>query len=529
MGPWFGRGRWFGPWFDSNRDSALFAGYGPAGAATFVLDMESGFTTQFVWETDIIPRKIGTEQRISNLDAPKQFYSGIAKLLTGSIVGGSRWVRSKLALYAASGAAFLIGIPYEEMTFALDSVGTTVYVNPSALAMCDWKQVSQRVVIVGVDGTTMSAVLQAASGSMMTLDAAPGAAGKAGGRIMPAMAVILDPQQTFQRHTVNVEEWNVRARAAVFDFASQRATLALGPVTSSAALDNVVITSRLDGVAGNSIRFQLFNGGPGLDGVLAENGNDSSFAFWAGVTTLGQMKAALDASRLVQMTGTWNDADVINGADALVYTNLTGGTALGTVGTGATLTMYDSRPVWDREINHDGTAGDQLHSLHDVLDMAARPYSVANSDYPEWGREIALTRNLGIEWQWFKLFCDTVRGRQRAFWLPSYRDDFTHVSNAANTVTVSNTDGGDIFTWWPYQRDRLQIEQADGTITRCKITNVANNGNGTVTLTTGVTLSGSTVTRVSWLELCRFEEDAFTVTFTGPAFSVQTRARVIRA
>ena len=117
---------------------------------------------------------------------------------------------------------------------------------------------------------------------------------------------------------------------------------------------------------------------------------------------------------------------------------------------------------------------------------------------------------------------------QRAFWLSTWRDDFTFVSKATNTVTVSTTDGSDFFGWWPDQRQYLQIVQADGTITRCKVTAAVDNGNGTATLTVGVTLTSSAVTLVSWLELCRFESDDFSISWSGEGFQIEARARVVQ-
>jgi hypothetical protein len=525
FGPWFGNGRWFGPWFpDGQVDPSVFPGFGPAGAATFVLNLEAGFKLKHQWQTDIIKRFGGTEQRISINDLPRQFYSGMA-VLTGD---GPRTVRSTLARYASIGSAFLLGLPFEELTLVSDAAGVTHYVTSGAMTYCDWLKPSQRVVVVSADGdTVVNAVIQSTGAGTITLDVSTGLAGKVGGKIMPAMAVYLDPQQGFSRHSVDTEEWNIVARAALSDFAATKATLALGPITASAAFDNVTIASRVDGLAGNEIMFAIADN-PFFAGSLSENPNEVTFNVELGVTTLGEMKAALDTSSLVQMTGTWNDSDVIDVGDDGDYHYLTGASALGTVGAGATLATFNGRPVWDRPIQIDGTAGDSIQAMTEVLDYGGVPASYGTADYADWGRHVAMERTGQPEWQWFKLFTATVRGRQKAFWLPTYRDDMTFISKNTNTITVSMTDGSDVTMWCPWQRDSVQIEQADGTITRATVTVTVDNNDGTATLTIGTTLSGSPVTRVSWLELCRFENDEFDITWRGGTFSVQTVARVVR-
>lgn len=525
FGPWFGNGRWFGPWFpDGQVDPANFAGYGPPGAATFVLNLEAGLSVKHTWTTDIIKRRDGTEQRISINDAPIQTYSGRA-ILTGD---NPRRVRSQLATYASLGSVFLLGLPFEELTVG-GSVGAVVSVDPTAQAYTDWTKVGQRVVLMSPDAeTTASAVIQSVASGYITLDVDPGAAGVAWSRIMPAMAILLDPQQGFPRYAKDVEEWNISARAKIFDFAATKASLDLDPVTVSAAFDNVTIVSRIDGLPGNAVYFGLSNTGSGT-GTLVEADGEVQFNYEAGVTTLADLKAALDLSSYVQMVGSWTGTDTIAAADDTGFVlQLSGAEALGSAGAGAILTTYDGRPVWDRPIQLDVTSNDSLQSMTEVIDFGGIPYAIGQADFSDWGRAIKLERDSAAEWQWFKLFTWTVRGRQVAFWLPSYRDDFTFISKSTNTINVSTEDGSNIFAWWPYQRDRLEIKQADGTVTRVQIAGAADNGDGSATLTIGVTLSSSPVERVSWLELCRFESDTFDITWQGSAFTVQAVARAIR-
>lgn len=84
------------------------------------------------------------------------------------------------------------------------------------------------------------------------------------------------------------------------------------------------------------------------------------------------------------------------------------------------------------------------------------------------------------------------------------------------------------FEWWPLQRTHVQITQQDGTITYAEIQSAVDNGDGTVTVGMSVVLSGSPITLISWLELCRFEYDDIEVAFSGLDFKMKTTARVVQ-
>ena len=521
-----GRVYWDGHFPDGGVDPAPFGGYGPPGVATLVLDMDGSFTVRHQWRTFIRPYNLGGEQRLSRNDAPKQFYKGSA-ILTGN---APREQRARLARYAAIGSTFSLGLPHEELTLVADSSSSTVFVGSTALV--DWAKPGQRALIVGVDDSSLPVIVQDKTSTTILLNVTPGTTGKAGGRIMPTMPIMLDPQQGDERYPVNAEVWQLSARAAIFDFAPTLASLPLAPITASSALDNVVLRSRVFGLSGNfvTVTFVEDAGAPAA-GDLAEIGGVVTLTFRGGVTTLDQINALFNTSSWVKMTGTWTgSATLASGTgDEFSAQPLTGGVDTGDMGTGATLTTYDGRPVWDRAIQVDETGPDSIHALTEILDAGGVPYSIGSRDQPEWGRHVMLRRDDHAEWQWFKLFTKTVRGRQRAWWLPTHRDDFTFVSKSTNTITVSTTDGSDFFAWWPTQRDRIQIEQTDGTITRAKITAGVDNHDGTLTMTIGVTISATAVSRVCWLELCRFESDDFDVTFAGPSFAMQTLGRVVRA
>lgn len=527
---WFGD--WHLDWFGRDA-SELVDGYGPSGLTTFVLDMEVGFKVRHSWITDIVPRRNGSEQRISRNDAAKQGYAGSSTLFADKV----RDVRAKLARFAASGGTFLLGLQHEAMTLRADANGTTVFVHANALALSDWgSKPGQRVVVARKSGgktSFVNAVIQSATANSITLDVAPGAIGKVGGYIMPAMAVYLEPKQTFARYPTKAESWKLAARAALTDFAPTLAKLELGPLTGSASLANVVIVSRRFGLIGNTTTLSLLHSGAAPNaGQLTEIDGEVGFLFKAGVTTLGDLATALASSAYVRMTGAWNPVATLQLADQFAPEALSGAADAGAVGTGAAITTYNgdgtARPVWDRELKNEDTAEDSISSGAVIIDHGGAPYGLGTFEEPDWGRSVWLEGEQP-DWQWFKLFTWTVKGRQKSFWLPTWRDDLTFVGKAPNTITVSSTDGSDFFAWWPEQREHIQIVENSGTITRAKITAAVDNGNGTVTLTIGTTLATSSVKQVSWLELCRFESDSFDVAWKAGSFEVQTVAHVVQA
>ena len=196
-------------------------GRGPVGAATFVLSLQPGTRVIYSWSTDIFRSFSGIEQRSSPFGTPKQRFEGTAFLLEAS----SRDIRSTLQRAAAAGSTFLLALPYEEALLVADAAGTTVTV--ASTAVLDWAQPGQRCVVIGSDGTALGAVVQSTMAATITLavvDSAGnltsaqtlGSAGRTGGRILPLVQVLLDPQQGFARYPISVDLWALRAQAAVF-------------------------------------------------------------------------------------------------------------------------------------------------------------------------------------------------------------------------------------------------------------------------------------------------------------------------
>lgn len=517
---------WDGHFPDGGQDPSVISGFGPAGSADFTFSLEAGFKVTYKWVTDIIKKYDGSEQRIAVNDAPKQFYNGDSILLASA--NEVRTFRSNLARYMALGATFLLGLPHEELTLVADANNKIVFVNDTYLGYCDWKHPGQRVFVVDQDGNHVSAVLQSTASGQITLDIAPGSIGRAGAKIMPAMPVLLEPKQGFSRYPQEAEVWHMDARAAIFDFAPELAAIPLSFL--SAPFANAVATARVPGLSGESLTLE-FNGSAGwpATGQLIETGPLTLFRYKPGVTTLQNLADALVTSSNFILTGTWNPVATFGAFDDM-FVNAFGGGTSGDWGNGATLATYRSKPVWDLYLQAEGAVGDSIQALTEIIDMDGVPYSVATAAYADWGRQINVKRPRGLIWQWFKKFMTTVNGRQKSFWLPTWRNDLTFVSAPGGfNIVVSSTDGSDLFAWWPGQRQDIQIVQLDGTLTRARINTVVDNGDGTYTLTLDTVLGIGQVLMISWLELCRFDSDDFEIEFYCNEFRTELLARVVQS
>lgn len=517
---------------DGARDPSMFDPFGPAGASTIALNMHESLQLKIAWETDVIPARYGGEQRRAPLDVPRQTISGVAYMRGDD----PRVWRSRLAKYAAAGSRFMVAHPHEELILQGAAAGRALPVGSDALELTDWAKRGQRAVVVTPDGSeARDCVVQGVAGSSVLIDKVlTGNLARYGARIMPVVASYLDPQQGVARHPRNVEQWTVVAHAAVLEYAPELASLELGPITASAGFDGAIVYARRHGLIGNG-PHTTFSLAPSISAPpgLIEADGQVVFVFEPGVTTIGELAAALELSSYVKLDGVYDATATIGVGDEIAATWLTGAADAGAVGSGAALTTYDGdgvvRPVWDRHIQLDGTAGDSVHALTQLLDLGGVPYALGLADQSHWGRQLMIRRAARYEWQWLKRILWTLRGAQRLFWIPTWRDDLPFVSRAANTITVRNDSGADFFTWYPLQRQHVQIVETDNTITRRKVTSAVDNGDGTVTLTIGTTLATSSVAMVSWLEHARLESPTVDVEWIGARFSSTIQARVVAA
>jgi hypothetical protein len=217
FGPWFGdagAGHWFGPWFNDGVSlSTLIAGVGPPGVATFALDLESGTKIEFDFQTDITKSYSGREWRTAMLPMPKLRIMG-SIILPGP---ATRQTRASLARYMASGAEFLVALPFEGILLTGAAAGAVVPV--TSTSNLDWMIAGTRVVVMDLDGNFNAGVIQSFTSNTVTLDVAP--SGTLAGLVLaPAVAFYLDPQQGFARYPSDqgVEAWSIQGVSATFGF-----------------------------------------------------------------------------------------------------------------------------------------------------------------------------------------------------------------------------------------------------------------------------------------------------------------------
>lgn len=259
----------------------IFAGFGPDGAATFILSLQPGTKLTFGWSTDIFRSYSGLEQRVSPFGQPRRRFDGMAFLVESS----SRDARGALMRSAASGATFLLAVPMEEISLSADSSAQTVFVTTTALS--DWAIAKQRVVVVAPNGSSVVGVIQIVTSTTIKLDVTPGAVGKKGGRIMPLVPVLLDAAQAFSRYPVTVDVWSIKALANAFGWVGTDAmgigalvtTFNAGePIPASTITDFDLLiwdrTNAIDGQASES----MMSGAEVLDAGALPSGAGSALA-----------------------------------------------------------------------------------------------------------------------------------------------------------------------------------------------------------------------------------------------------------
>ncbi len=522
---------YWGPHFPDGKPPAdVVQAIPPDGAATFALDLESGATLTMRYNTEIQKFYSGLERRIGKLDLPKRLISG-----KGFLVGASsaRATRAQLARYAAIGSPFLVGLPFEELTIDAPATATRI-LSVSSTDVVDFAVQGQRVIIKhGADSYT-EAVVQSATTNTIEIDVDVDV--KVGHRIVPGVVVFLDPQQRFARYAKDpgddVELWNITCETVLFGYETLAAKAFASLSDSTGVLVDAVAFYISVGTAGNAYTLTLVGDATIPTHALTNSGTNYTFHFTPGTTAVAEFIS--DISAVFTLDGSFNPAEVLVAGDAIGPLALAHGSSQswGTMGNGASLTMHAGKPVWDRKVTvNSGTVGDSIQSMSSIIDMGGRTSNVGSATQADWGRALFARDQLGPEWQWLKLFVDTAHGRQRSWWLPTWRADLEPLSFDTHLLTLAGPSvaTGDFFGWYPLQRTHLMVLQDDGTISYCSITNAVDNHDGTIDLTLdGDAFSDSDIVMVSWLELCRFESDDFVVTFNGNVFSMPADARVVQ-
>lgn len=248
--------------FQADAFQFLYAGAGPAGVATLVIDVESGATITSTWQTDIMEAIDGTEQRASMLARPRQRYE-FSTLLTDA---KARAMLSLLSRRGAEAPVFLLGLAHDDATIVSSTSGS---VTVHSLAYLDWAAATcsgQRVIVVSPAGDARDAVVQFATGTTIGIDVDLTAFAVEGARIMPAVPIFLESEQGFTRYKVGLTRWDLTARAILPEYASGT----VGAGATVATFDSLPIWDR--GVARREAAQPLMTGAEMADlgGALSQ-------------------------------------------------------------------------------------------------------------------------------------------------------------------------------------------------------------------------------------------------------------------
>lgn len=186
------------------------------------------------------------------------------------------------------------------------------------------------------------------------------------------------------------------------------------------------------------------------------------------------------------------------------------------LGTGASLTTFDSLPVVDRRLI--GTQHDERFQAESETIDYGGAYEVRwSKTRADVNRSVALFVANAADRQWVKQLGVTLRGRQGLFLLPTWQDDILIHTQPSPGATTLLTDSPDYVTYYfaSLAHRRLFLRHADGSIEYAKVTNAVDNGNGTATLTLASGLSGTAIAHASLLEQCRLNTDEIRFTWTS--------------
>ncbi len=183
-------------------------------------------------------------------------------------------------------------------------------------------------------------------------------------------------------------------------------------------------------------------------------------------------------------------------------------------GTGGTVPTFNSLPILDECPIFEGPSGDQFDQRLEVLDYGSVRQRFTGQAAPEVSGARTFRSADAATWAFWKAFLDTVKGRQGAFYWPSYRPDLvvaTQPAQGASTLTI-NDDADYVATRFPIQAMRsIMVRSADGGAQPFLVTLAVDNGNGTQTLTLNAALTntalGSTVNQIELMPTARLASD----------------------
>ncbi|WLJ71200.1 hypothetical protein [Sphingomonas phage Birtae] len=200
---------------------------------------------------------------------------------------------------------------------------------------------------------------------------------------------------------------------------------------------------------------------------------------------------------------------------------------------GVVLPTMKGYPVLDRRALADNEAGEQFDAGVEVIDnQTGKPqfYSAWPLRYVEGVRRFAIQRLYEPdEIEHWRTFFDYCRGRQRAFFLSTFRQDLVKVEGSEALATKVEVEGNEYATQYfvsPIYR-QLEIETDRGTF-RVSVSNVTNNGSSTTInfeAPIEADMTDIVIYRISYLMLVRLASDTVTLTHEATRTIVELNIR----
>lgn len=200
------------------------------------------------------------------------------------------------------------------------------------------------------------------------------------------------------------------------------------------------------------------------------------------------------------------------------------------IGTGAAaVTEYDDLPVLDEppinteQVQEAAEAGVQL------LDYGGTIVSAWGREVGDLSRGVRLLLKTRPERQWAKLLLDTLRGRQCAFLLPTWRPDLIVLAGASGGDDTLDLESNDTFNASP-SHTRIQIVYANGTVSYHTIVTATDNLDGSHTVEFDPVFHAAVDIdcTLSWLELCHLASDEATWTHRSACSWLNLAALVVQ-
>jgi hypothetical protein len=187
----------------------------------------------------------------------------------------------------------------------------------------------------------------------------------------------------------------------------------------------------------------------------------------------------------------------------------------------AGLTMYKSMPVFiDTNFLGSDTREEPFGGSADFLDTNVGIFSVIRKSFPKLDFKKRWEPETAAEVWALRLLIHALKGRQRSFWLPTYRIDFTltEAIAAADTVLSVERSGYPRYLDLDEPVKHIAIMLKNGTTYYREITNASDTGvidELTIDANLGTTIQIADVARISYLVRCRLNTDTVRIDHTG--------------